>query len=257
MHGSVHSYGNAKRMIQELAACYAMQHGVRSVNFLVPNTFGPGDHTDPNKTHALNGMIIRMLKAHRAGEERFEIWGTGRPVREWAYIDDVAEILVRGLRLEADLTYPVNIAQNHGYSIAETAGHIARAVGFGVIKDRLPFVRTSKGGLRRTADFHAFWEAVLAGLLILGAIVLVCTNYKEVREINIFAVVLLVQSLPFIAAVGLALIERTRLNDFAYWHSIEARVARMLPIMRRSSAAGSMAEAPRPVPTQNPGELVQ
>ena len=114
-------------------------------------------------------------------------------------------------------------------------------------------------GTRRgsPADFHAFWEAVLAGLLILGAIVLVCTNYKEVREINIFAVVLLVQSLPFIAAVGLALIERTRLNDFAYWHSIEARVARMLPIMRRSSAAGSMAEAPRPVPTQNPGELVQ
>jgi len=131
---------------------------------------------------------------------------------------------------------------------------VARAVGFGVIKDRLPFVRTSKGGLRRTTDFHAFWEAVLAGLLILGAIVLIVTNYKEVREINIFAMVLVVQSLPFIAAVGLAVIERTQLNDFAYWHNVEARVTRLLPVLRRN---GDLAKAPQPVPTQNPGELVQ
>jgi hypothetical protein len=131
---------------------------------------------------------------------------------------------------------------------------VARAVGFGVIKDRLPFVRTSKGGLRHTTDFHAFWEAVLAGLLILGAIVLVWTNYKQVREINIFAVVLLVQSLPFIAAVGLAALERTRLNDFAYWQSIEARASKLLPVLRRN---GTMKEAARPVPTQNPGELIQ
>jgi cellulose synthase/poly-beta-1,6-N-acetylglucosamine synthase-like glycosyltransferase len=131
---------------------------------------------------------------------------------------------------------------------------VARAVGFGMIKDRLPFVRTSKGGLRRTTDFHAFWEAVLAGLLILGAIVLVFTNYKEVREINIFALVLVVQSLPFIAAVGLAVIERTQLNEFAYWRSVEARVTRLLPVLRRN---GALAKAPQPVPTQKPGELVQ
>ncbi|MFZ1949511.1 MAG: glycosyltransferase [Pseudolabrys sp.] len=131
---------------------------------------------------------------------------------------------------------------------------VARAVSFGVIKDHLPFVRTSKGGMRRSTDFHAFWEAVLAGLLILGAIVLVETNYKEVREINIFAVVLVVQSLPFIAAVGLAVIERTRLNEFAYWRSLEARVAELLPITRRST---TMAEATRTAPAPKPGELVQ
>ena len=105
---------------------------------------------------------------------------------------------------------------------------VARAVGFGLIKDHLPFVRTSKGGLRRSTDFHAFWEAVLAGLLILGAVVLVATNIKDVREINIFAAVLLVQSLPFIAAVGLALFERTPLNDFATWRALEARVGELI-----------------------------
>ncbi len=119
---------------------------------------------------------------------------------------------------------------------------VARAVGFGVIRDHLPFVRTSKGGLRRSTDFHAFWEAVLAGLLILGAVVLVATNVKQVREINIFAVVLLVQSLPFIAAVGLAMIERTQLNDFAYWRTLDAWVGEF--VTRRLGRAPTPAPAP-------------
>ncbi len=105
---------------------------------------------------------------------------------------------------------------------------VARAVSFGLIKDHLPFVRTSKGGMRRSTDFHAFWEVVLAGLLILGAVVLYMTNYKEVHEINIFAVVLLVQSLPFIAAAGLAALERTQFNDFATWRAIEARFGELV-----------------------------
>jgi cellulose synthase/poly-beta-1,6-N-acetylglucosamine synthase-like glycosyltransferase len=129
---------------------------------------------------------------------------------------------------------------------------VARAVGFGVIRDHLPFVRTSKGGLRRSTDFHAFWEAVLAGLLILGAVVLIATNVKQVREVNIFAVVLLVQSLPFIAAVGLAMIERTQLNDFAYWRTLDARVGEF--VTRRLGRAPTPAPAPAPVKQT---ELVQ
>ena len=67
---------------------------------------------------------------------------------------------------------------------------------------------------------------MLAALLILGAITLYVTNINSVREINIFAAVLLVQSLPFIAAVALAAIERSPLNDFATWRALEARCCR-------------------------------
>jgi uncharacterized membrane protein YbhN (UPF0104 family) len=122
---------------------------------------------------------------------------------------------------------------------------VARAVGFGLIKDHLPFVRTSKGGLRRSSDFHAFWEAVLAGLLILGAITLYATNVKEIREINIFAIVLIVQSLPFIAALAIAAVERTRLNDFAYWQALDVRVAEMLG--RQAPVVPAVAPAPAPI----------
>ena len=65
---------------------------------------------------------------------------------------------------------------------------VARAVGFGLVKDRLPFVRTAKGGTARQAtDFPAFWEAVIAGLLVASAIYLFATNWERVSEINLFA----------------------------------------------------------------------
>jgi exo-beta-1,3-glucanase (GH17 family) len=127
---------------------------------------------------------------------------------------------------------------------------VAHAVGAGVFKERLPFLRTAKGGATRKGDFPAFWEAVIAGMLVLGALTLVVTNYKEVYEINIFAVVLLVQSVPFLAAVAVAAMEGTRLNSFAFWQRIEARVVDLLP---RSKAIAE----PQKVPAENRVEAAQ
>jgi exo-beta-1,3-glucanase (GH17 family)/cellulose synthase/poly-beta-1,6-N-acetylglucosamine synthase-like glycosyltransferase len=107
---------------------------------------------------------------------------------------------------------------------------VARAVSHGVVKDHIPFVRTAKGGRGfRGPDFQAFWEAVLGALLLLGAALIIATNDKEIRELNIFAAVLVVQSLPFLAAVAIALVESSRVNEFVFWRGIEARVAELLP----------------------------
>src|SRR6266481_182027 len=62
---------------------------------------------------------------------------------------------------------------------------------------------------------------------MIGAVV--ATNYKQIHEINIFAAVLIVQSLPFLAAVAIATLEGSRFNAFGYWRSIEAKVAAALP----------------------------
>ena len=103
---------------------------------------------------------------------------------------------------------------------------VARAVGYGVWKESLPFMRTAKGGATcKGPDFPAFWEAVLAALLLVGAVVVVATNYKGIREIYIFALVLVVQSLPFLAAVAIAGLETSRFNSFAYWRGFKAKVA--------------------------------
>jgi hypothetical protein len=103
---------------------------------------------------------------------------------------------------------------------------VARAVGTGIIAAHAPFLRTAKGGMgRKGPDFPAFWEAVIGGLLVTGAIALIATNYKQVHEIYIFAIVLIVQSLPFLAAVALAAIEGTRFNSFVFWRGVEAKIA--------------------------------
>jgi cellulose synthase/poly-beta-1,6-N-acetylglucosamine synthase-like glycosyltransferase len=120
---------------------------------------------------------------------------------------------------------------------------VARAVGFGLWTESVPFARTAKGGTtRKGPDFAAFWEGVLAALLLISAALVVITNYKQVRELNIFAGVLVVQSLPFIAAVVMGLIEGSRFNEFAYWKGVEAKVAETLP------RTAPIAEAPAQIP---------
>jgi hypothetical protein len=135
---------------------------------------------------------------------------------------------------------------------------VARAVGMGVILERMPFLRTAKGGSsRKGPDFPAFWEAVIGALLMIGALTLVVTNYKQVREINIFACVLVVQSLPFLAAVALAAIEGTRFNSFVYWRSIEAKIAaKTAPLLPQRRAIGqTITEAPKlPADTAEPAQ---
>jgi len=135
---------------------------------------------------------------------------------------------------------------------------VARAVGMGLFKDRVPFLRTAKGGIgRKGADFPAFWEAIIAALLLAGAATLVAFNYKEVLEINVFAVVLLVQSLPFIAAVAMASVEGTRFNSFAYWSGVRLRLAAVLPRSRvvTQQIAEQIAEQTKlPADTVNPAQ---
>jgi hypothetical protein len=129
---------------------------------------------------------------------------------------------------------------------------VARAVGFGVWTSSLPFMRTAKGGTtRKGPDFPAFWEAVLAGLLLVGAAVVVLTNYKQIHEIYIFAFVLMVQSLPFLAAAGIAALEGSRFNDYAYWRGLEARLAGALP------RSAQVAEQPVQLPADKRVETAQ
>jgi exo-beta-1,3-glucanase (GH17 family)/GT2 family glycosyltransferase len=143
------------------------------------------------------------------------------------------------------LRVAIPLGQMAGAVIAAMAVQwtVARAVSYGVWKDSLPFMRTAKGGTtRKGPDFPAFWEALLAALLLIGAVVVVATNYKQIHEINIFAVVLIVQSLPFLAAVAIAALEGSRFNEFGYWRSIEAKVASALP------GATAVAESPVQLP---------
>jgi exo-beta-1,3-glucanase (GH17 family)/cellulose synthase/poly-beta-1,6-N-acetylglucosamine synthase-like glycosyltransferase len=129
------------------------------------------------------------------------------------------------------LRVPVKWGQMLGAMVAAMSVQwtVSRAVANGLITEHLPFARTSKGGLSRMSiEFQAFWEAVIGVLLLVGAAVLVFTNTKEVREIYIFAAVLVLESLPFLSAVAIAILESSRINDFAFWRSTGVRTLELI-----------------------------
>jgi exo-beta-1,3-glucanase (GH17 family)/cellulose synthase/poly-beta-1,6-N-acetylglucosamine synthase-like glycosyltransferase len=127
---------------------------------------------------------------------------------------------------------------------------VSRAVAQGLITEHLPFARTSKGGLSvMSIEFQAFWEAVIGVLLLVGAAVLVVTNnYKEVREIYIFAAVLVLESLPFLSAVAIALLENSRINSFAFWRTSAVRTAELIGL--RPVSLPTVSTPPQPVASE-------
>jgi glucan 1,3-beta-glucosidase len=107
---------------------------------------------------------------------------------------------------------------------------VSRAVAQGLITEHIAFARTSKGGLSRMSiEFQAFWEAVIGTLLLVGAGVLIASNsFRQITEIYIFAGVLVLQSLPFLAAVAIAILELSRINSFQFWRDSAIRTAELI-----------------------------
>ncbi len=126
---------------------------------------------------------------------------------------------------------------------------VAKAVLDGFRYKDLAFARTAKGknwlaGAAR--HFPALPEATLGGLLLLAGIALIVLNnmpgvaltkndWRHIREINLYGIALMVQSLPFAAAALIGWFETSRLNDFALWRAIIAKVAPLLPRRLTSS----------------------
>jgi exo-beta-1,3-glucanase (GH17 family)/cellulose synthase/poly-beta-1,6-N-acetylglucosamine synthase-like glycosyltransferase len=150
------------------------------------------------------------------------------------------------------LRVPVKIGQMLGAMVTAMSVQwtVSRAVANGLITDHLAFARTSKGGFSlMSVEFQAFWEAVIGTLLLVGAAVLVVTNnFKEVREIYVFAAVLVLESLPFLSAVAIAILENSRLNAFTFWRNTGIRTAELIGL--RPVAMPTVAGSSQPVASE-------
>jgi GDP-L-fucose synthase len=137
---TVKSYGSTRRMIEVLSECYGAQYGVRSANLFVPNMYGPFDSPNPNKTHALNALVIKFVSAVKHGRDEVEVWGTGKPIREWLYVKDLARVIQSVIKAEVVLDGPINVAQNHGLSVDDLVAIIIERLGY-------------KGGVRKNTEY--------------------------------------------------------------------------------------------------------
>src|SRR3984893_3389202 len=84
-------YGIAKKMLMVQSDAYRQEYGFNSINLLPVNLYGPRDNFDLESSHVIPALIRKCLEAKRAGAPSVPCWGTGRPTREFLYVEDAAE----------------------------------------------------------------------------------------------------------------------------------------------------------------------
>jgi GDP-L-fucose synthase len=122
-------YGLAKKMLLVLSDAYRRQYGLDSCAPVMANLYGQGDNFDLEDSHVIAAMVHKYVRAAEQGDDKVVLWGTGKPTREFLYVDDAARALVLSAE-RLDVSDPVNIGTGKETSIRELAEAISELVGF-------------------------------------------------------------------------------------------------------------------------------
>jgi GDP-L-fucose synthase len=122
-------YAVAKIAGIKLCQAYRRQYGCDYISAMPTNLYGPGDNFDPASGHVVPALMIKTHRALRAGETQLRVWGTGRPRREFLYVDDAADALVHLMKHYSDESH-VNVGTGTDLTIAELAHLLCEIVGF-------------------------------------------------------------------------------------------------------------------------------
>ncbi|MFG6637667.1 GDP-L-fucose synthase family protein [Sulfitobacter sp. 1A12126] len=131
-------YAVAKIAGIKLCESYNRQHGTDYRSVMPTNLYGPGDNFHPENSHVLPALIRRFHEAAQAGDDEVQIWGSGKPRREFLHVDDMAEASLFVLDLDRETynanTQPmlshINVGTGTDVSIMELAQMVARVTGF-------------------------------------------------------------------------------------------------------------------------------
>ncbi|MFB6201236.1 MAG: NAD-dependent epimerase/dehydratase family protein [Halorhabdus sp.] len=129
MHESVEPFAITRKSSWVQAKTYAEAGHFDVVNPILPNMYGPRDDFDEEASHALGALVMKFVEAGRNDRQTVTVWGTGTPVREWLYVEDAAEALVRSLSVPSTVE-PINIGCGNGLSIMALAELIKDVVGY-------------------------------------------------------------------------------------------------------------------------------
>ena len=122
-------YAMAKLTAIELGKTLKKDYGHNIINLMPTNLYGPHDNFDDLNSHVIPGLISRMHQAKLKNERDFNIWGTGKPLREFLYVDDLAEAIkfISKEKINIDL---INVGSGVEISIKELAEKIKLTIGF-------------------------------------------------------------------------------------------------------------------------------
>jgi GDP-L-fucose synthase len=123
------SYALAKRMEVVMGRAYREQHGFDAITLLPGNVYGPRDNFKPESAHVIPATIRRFVEATGRGDSVVTVWGSGRPVRDFVYIDDVCDVVLREVPRysSSDL---MNISSGVATTIRELVESVAGLCGY-------------------------------------------------------------------------------------------------------------------------------
>lgn len=120
-------YAMAKLSAIEIGDAMTKQFGHKIINLMPTNLYGPNDNFSENDSHVIPGLIFRMHNAKINNEDRFSIWGSGKPLREFLYVDDLSEAIK--LIIEKDVDQQIlNVGSSEEISIIDLAKLIKKVL---------------------------------------------------------------------------------------------------------------------------------
>jgi GDP-L-fucose synthase len=119
-------YGVAKKAIFVMLDGYRREYGLASAVAVPVNLYGPGDNFDPASSHVIPALIRKCEDARRAGASEVVCWGTGAATREFLFVDDAAEGIVRAAEVMEE-PVPINLGGGIEISIRDLVAKIAAA----------------------------------------------------------------------------------------------------------------------------------
>lgn len=122
-------YAIAKLAGLALSQAYRRQYGCDFIAVIPANLFGPGDNFDLEAGHVIPSLMRKADTAKRSGAESLPVWGSGKPIREFLYVDDLADALVFLIERYSDAA-PINVGGGEELSIRAIAEAVSRTVGF-------------------------------------------------------------------------------------------------------------------------------
>jgi GDP-L-fucose synthase len=129
-HESVVNYGLTKKMLAVQAKAYKRQYGLDGAHLILTNLYGPGDSYNPERSHVAAALVRKFVEAEQAKAPTVEVWGSGKPVREFLYVEDCADAIVLAAQSYNDVNKPLNIGTGVGTSIRELAETVGEAAGY-------------------------------------------------------------------------------------------------------------------------------
>jgi len=122
-------YGIAKKTAMVMLDAYRMQYNLKSAYVLPVNLYGPNDNFNLNSSHVIPALIRKCIEAQDANADTIEVWGTGSASREFLYVDDAAEGIIRAAETMNE-PIPINLGASFEITIKDLVELIARLTGF-------------------------------------------------------------------------------------------------------------------------------